>query len=388
MNFDPFSAAVLADPAEGHVVLRRCPVQRYDDVDPPFYKLSTYKDVEWALRDIETFSSQFGQAPRFAEPIGMLCDPPQHTPYRALVQDAFTPRMIEGLRPRVQRVTEDLVDGFAERGRCDLHDDFAFPLAVAVIAELLGVPPADMDRFKHWSDVEVTAMGAKDPSPYVDEQSRYQAYLLEHMRGRRAAIDAEEWVPDDLLTRIAGARGDGDRLPESDVVSIFSQLLVGGNETTTSLIKNLVWRLLQEPARWQRLLSNSALIDPAIEDSLRFDPPVLGLYRHTTRDVTVRGRRIPKGSKVLLQYAAPNRDPAVFEETDRFDLDRPRKRHLAFGIGVHFCLGATLAPPGAPRSRSRLIGTAPAFADASTRGQWRAHSPLFSWGRSALPESF
>lgn len=385
MSFDPFSASVLADPAEGHAALRRCPVQRYDDFDPPFYTLSTYEDVEWALRDVATFSSQFGQGPRFAEPIGMLCDPPQHTRYRALVQDAFTPRMIEGLRPRVQRLTEDLIDGFVQRGQCDLHDDFAFPLPVVIIAELLGVPPADMDRFKYWSDVQVTAMGAKDPSPFAEEQQRYQAYLLQHIRDRRSAIESGEVVPEDLLTRFAGAKEDNRWLPEDDVLSIVSQLLVGGNETTTSLITNLVWRLLQDPGRWQRLVTDSALIEPAIEESLRFDPPVLGLYRHTTCDVTVRGTLIPKGSKVLLHYAAASRDPTVFDQPDDFVLDRPRKRHLAFGLGVHFCLGAPLARLEAEVALSVLCRRLPKL---RLDSDGERIAPFFLWGRSALPVSW
>lgn len=385
VDFDPFSAAVMADPAVGHAALRRCPVQRYDDFDPPFYTLSTYEDLEWALRDIETFSSQFGQGPRFSEPIGLLCDPPQHTRYRALLQGAFTPRLVEGLRPRVQQLTDELVDGFEQRGHCDLHDDFAFPLPVVIIAELLGVPQADMDRFKHWSDMQVAALGAKDPSPYLATQQQYQAYLLAHIRQRREVIAAGERVPDDLLTLIAGAREAGELLPEEDVLSMVSQLLVGGNETTTSLITNLIWRLLQQPQRWQHILADPALVEAAVEESLRYDPPVLGLYRHVTRDVSVRGTVIPKGSKVLLHYAAACRDPAVFDQPDHFDLHRPRKRHLAFGLGVHFCLGAPLARLEGEIALATLARRLP---DLRLEGDGERITPFFLWGRRTLPVSW
>lgn len=383
MAWDPFSPDVLADPANGYPsLLDACPVHRYEGFDPPFYTLSKYADVAEALRDIETFSSQRGQGPRFTAPIGMLCDPPQHTFYRSLVQSAFTPKMIAGLRPRVTALAVELIDGFEQRGHCDLHDDFAFPLPVVIIAELLGVPTADMEQFKAWSDVQVAAMGAKDPSIYQKDQEQFRDYLLKQIHQRRGGAAPADSAAGDLLGQLVAQKFSGAWLPEEQVLSVVSQLLVGGNETTTSLITNVVWRLLQNPSLWQRLAAQPELIEAAVEESLRFDPPVLGLYRNTTRDVVVRGRTIPAGSKVLLHYAAANRDPEAFPNPNEFDLDRPRKRHLAFGLGVHFCLGAPMARLEAEIALAQLTARLPQM---RLLDDGERIAPFFLWGRHKLP---
>ncbi len=385
MSWSPFDPEILAEPARGHQeLLTRCPVHRCDTFDPPFYTLSRYDDVANALRDIETFSSQYGQGPHFTEPQGMLCDPPQHTHLRGLLQQAFTPKTIEALRVPVQRLADELIDDIVSRGGTfDLHDDFAFPLPVVIIAGLLGVPEEDLTRFKHWSDIQVAAMGSQDPSRYAAEQQAFSAYLLEHLRTRRAALARGAAAPEDLLTLIAGARNaDGTALPESDRLSLLTQLLVGGNETTTSLITNLLWRLLEVPARWRALVEDPSLTEAAIEESLRFDPPVLGLYRNTTRDINLHGVTIPANSKVFLNYAAANRDPAVFDQPDDFDLRRERKRHLAFGLGVHFCLGAPMARLEAEIALTTLTQRLP---DLELEGPGERIAPFFLWGRRHLP---
>ena len=164
------------------------------------------------------------------------------------------------------------------------------------------------------------------------------------MAGRREEIAAGSAVPEDLLSLIAGARdSDGDFVPESDALSVLNQLLVGGNETTTSLITNAIWRLLEVPERWQALVADPELAEAVVEESLRFDPPVLGLWRNTTRAVELHETTIPDHCKVLLNYAAANRDPGVFTEPNEFNIHRERKRHMSFGLGVHFCLGAPMA---------------------------------------------
>lgn len=385
MSWSPFSAAVMADPANGHQeLLNRCPVHRCDEFQPPFYTISLYADVENALRDIETFSSQYGQGPRFTPPQGMLCDPPQHTYMRKLVQQAFTPRAMDALRPQVETLTRQLIDDIAAGpDEFDLHDDFAFPLPVIIIAGLLGVPTEDLEQFKHWSDIQVAAMGSADPRQYEAEQGRFFAYMLDHLRNRRSAIERGAAVPDDLLTLIAGARDpDGRFLTEADAQSVLMQLLVGGNETTTSLITNLVWRLLEVPERWQTLLREPALVDAAIEESLRFDPPVLGLYRNTTRDVVLHDVTIPANSKVYINYAAANRDASVFPDPDRFDLRRPAKRHMSFGLGTHFCLGAPMARLEADIALRALLERLPGL---RLLGSGERIAPFFLWGRRTLP---
>ena len=382
-GWSPFAPEVLAEPASGYGnLLANCPVHRFAGFDPPFFTLSRYADVEAALRDIDTFSSEFGQGPRFTPPAGMLCNPPQHTFYRALVQQAFTPRMIEGLRPRVTTLANELIDAFPAHGEVELHNAFAFPLPVVIIAELLGVPTADLERFKHWSDVQVAAMGAVDPRPFAVDQAAFFAYLLGSLRGRRQQLREGVKSTEDLLGLLTSARDEqGELLPEEQLLSVLSQLLVGGNETTTSLITNCVWRLLQFGC-WPELVANPALVEAAVEESLRFDPPVLSLYRNTTRDVVLHGVRIPQGAKVCLHYAAANRDPEVFANPNQFDLHRARQRHLSFGLGVHFCLGAPMARMEAQIALTTLLQRVPRL---ELRGEGERIAPFFLWGRRRLP---
>ena len=384
-GWSPFQPEVMKDPAAGHqYLLKQCPVHHCEDFDPPFFTLSRYEDVERALRDIETYSSHYGQGPRFTEPAGMLADPPQHTAYRKLVQRAFTPKAVEALRPQVVELTHKLVDDILSGSAdFDLHDDFAFPLPVVIIAGMLGVPSSDLDDFKRWSDMQVEIMGSEDPMQYMEEQGRFQEYMSRHMLTRRGQIENGEAVPEDLLTMIAGARDDaGEYIPDSDALSMLNQLLVGGNETTTSLITNMMWRLLEVPERWQAIVDDPALIDSAVEESLRFDPPVLGLYRNVTRDVEMHGVTIPAGNKVWINYAAANRDAAVFENPDEFDLRRTGKRHMAFGLGVHFCIGAPTARLEAEVALSVLRERLP---DLHLLGDGERIGPFFLWGRRKLP---
>ena len=384
-NWSPFNPEVMADPAAGHThLLAACPVHRCEAFDPPFYTLSRYADVSMALRDIDTYSSQYGQGPRFTEPAGMLCDPPQHTYYRKLLQSWFTPKAVAELRTPIEQLTHALVDAIEAGGpSVDLHDDFAFPVPVTIIVDLLGVPKADLEQFKYWSDVQVAAMGAEDPTQYLADQQAFMQYMQSHLASRREAIAAGDAVPPDLLTLIAGARDDdGTFMPETDTLSVLNQLLVGGNETTTSLITNLMWRLLEVPERWQQILDDGSLISSAIEESLRFDPPVLGLYRNTTREVTLHDVTIPANSKVLINYAAANRDASMYPDPDHFDVTRNPQRHMAFGLGVHFCLGAPTARLEAEVALTVLRERLP---DLSLVNGGERIAPFFLWGRKKLP---
>lgn len=384
-QWSPLDPEVLIDPAVAHQhLLQQCPVHRCETFDPPFYTLSRYEDVEAALRDIETFSSQYGQGPRFTEPQGMLCDPPQHTFFRNLLQRWFTPGAINALTPSVTELANQLLDqALIKDNGFDLHDDFAFPLPVIIIARMLGVPEQDMDTFKHWSDVQVAAMGAEDPRQYATAQSEFHNYMRGLLHERRNQIASAQDTPDDLLSLVAGARYPEDDLaPEADALSVLTQLLVGGNETTTSLITNMVWRLLEQPQLWQELLTDRSLVDAAVEESLRYDPPVLGLYRNTTRDITLHDTTIPAGSKVLINYAAANRDAHSFPEPDRFDLHRDRKRHMSFGLGVHMCIGAPMARLEAQIALQVLLERTPAL---KLAGASERIAPFFLWGRRRLP---
>lgn len=378
-EYNPFSEATMTEPSSAyHSLLGKQPVYFYENYEPKFYTLSRFEDVEAALLDTDTYSSEWGQGPRFTPPAGMLSNPPQHTFFRSLVQQAFTPKAIKELSDRIQALADELADAIGERDHFDLHDDFGFPLPVIIISEVLGVPEQDIALFKKWSDASVEAMGAEDPSPWEPDMVAMNAYVMEQIADRRSAAAP----PDDLITRLVYAEQDGESLKDEDVLRVITQLIVGGNETTTSLITNVVWRLLQNRGLWERVVADPELVNTAIEESLRFDPPVLGLYRTTTHDVDIHGVRIPENTKVMLHYAAANRDPEAFEAPDTFSLDRPPYRHLAFGLGVHFCLGSELARLEGRTALSTLIRR---FPDLSLVGDGERIKPFFLWGRRRLP---
>lgn len=375
--YDPFADATMAEPASTYDFLHSMsPVDFFQTYDPPFYTLSKYEDVLAALMDIETYSSEFGQGPRFTPPAGMLSNPPDHTFFRGLVQKAFTPKSIKALQPRIQELADELLDKVESQDSFCLHDDYAFPLPVTIIAEVLGVPDGDLHLFKRWSDASVEAMGSEDPTPWVADLTAMSTYIAGEIADRR------DNPKDDLITRLVQVETDGKGLENEDILSIVNQLLVGGNETTTSLITNCVWRLLQDRDLWQRLVEDPSLVNRAVEEGLRYDPPVLGLYRNTTCDVELRGQTIPEGSKVMLHYAAANRDPDVYDDPHTFSLDRPPSRHLGFGLGVHFCLGAELARMEARVALETLVRRAP---DLELVGDGERIKPFFLWGRKTLP---
>jgi len=387
VEYDPFSAATLADPAAAYrVLLDRCPVPRYAGYDPPFWSLTRYADVRDALRDIATFSSHYGQGPNMVVPGSMQSDPPQHTAFRRLVQQAFSPRAIAALAPRIEQLVTDLVDAVIDVGEGDLHDALAAPLPTIIIAQLLGVPDADRDDFKRWSDATVAALGDPDPRRFAADRAALGAYLVAHTDARRADVASGGAVPDDLISHLVVAERDGRRLDDGELLGLLIQLLVGGNETTTSLITNAIVRLTEEPSRWQRLHADPSLVDVAVEESLRFDPPVLGLFRTTTCPVTRHGVEIPAGAKVMALYAAANRDAAVFERPDEFSLDRDlahlRRHSLSFGYGIHVCIGASLARLEARTALAELAARMPRLrvVDEAER-----ITPFLLWGRRTLP---
>ncbi len=379
-DYSPFSDETMADPSSAYDLLHaHHPVHFYQTYDPPFYTLSKYEDVEGALFNGADFSSEYGQGPRVTPPAGMQSNPPQHTYFRGLVQQAFTPKAMRDLFPRIQELADELLDNVADKGAFDIHDDYAFPLPVTIIAEVLGIPKEDLKLFKRWSDASVEAMGAEDPAPWAEELGDMAQYILGQVEDRRAA----QSPPDDLITRLVQVRDDdGNGLDDVSVLSVANQLLVGGNETTTSLITNVVWRLLEDRRHWERLVAEPDLVNRAIEESLRYDPPVLGLYRTVTRDVDLRGETIPQNSKVMVQYAAANRDPDIYDDPHVFSLDRTPRRHMAFGLGVHFCLGAELARAEGRIALATLVQRCP---ELELIDEGERIKPFFLWGRRHLP---
>ena len=386
MSWNPFHPDIIEDPGSGHeYLLDQCPVHFFSSPEMRFYTLSRYEDVASCLRDTSRFSSQYGQGPNFSEPAGMLCDPPQHTLYRKLIQPAFSPKAVEELRPKVISLTNELVDKILSGDSTfDLHDEIAFPLPVTIIAGMLGVPSSDLEKFKRWSDIQVEIMGSGDLDKYKEEQIEFQNYMLKHLRGRKLELAKEgREGKQDLLNLIASARNEQDEaIPESDALSMLNQLLVGGNETTTSLITNLFWRLLEKPSRWRTLLEDRSLVRSAVEESLRYDPPVLGLYRNSASDIEIHDETIPEGEKVYVYYAAANRDPRVFNKPNEFDISRKARRHMSFGLGTHFCVGAPTARLEAEVVLEVMLERMP---DLRMLNSGERIKPFFLWGRKHLP---
>jgi cytochrome P450 len=315
-------------------------VTRYDDVVAVLKDGRFVKDKRTALTP-EQVASQFW-IPSILKPIdrNMLdLDPPDHTRLRGLVHNAFTPRLIEELRERVESLTDKLLDAVPPNGRMDLIRDYALPLPTTIIADLLGVPSQHRHKFRRWSSTIVTAVpttwGLMKAMPAL---IAFLRYLKSFVRKRRA--DPQ----DDLVTALLEARESGDRLSEDELLGMISLLLIAGHETTVNLIGNGLLSLIEYPDQMDRLRNEPALIKPAIEELLRYNGPLgTATERYTREDVKIAGVTIPRGERVFAVLASANRDERQFDRPDTLDLTRDPTRHLAFGLGVHYCLGAPLA---------------------------------------------
>jgi pimeloyl-[acyl-carrier protein] synthase len=349
MRLDLLDPAVLADPYPVFRTLREADPVHWDP-EQGFWALTRYVDVLTALREVTTFSSAIHGERTSKDGLTsagwfVFQDPPNHTRLRGLVNAAFTPQMVQTLRPRVQAIVDELLDRAADARRLDVVADFGFPLPATVIAELLGVPSADRERFRSWS-ADLAAVGglvrmAADRADRVrrarESGEELNAYFRDIVRERRRA------PRDDLVSRLTTV-DTGDRaLDETEIVDACVLLLFAGHETTTNLVGNGVLALLRHPDELGRLRVDPDLIGAAVEELLRYDSPVQARVRVARHDVELGGRRIAAGDRVMALLGAANRDPDRFLDPDRLDLSRPDNRHLSFGYGIHFCTGAALA---------------------------------------------
>ncbi|MCI3950023.1 MAG: cytochrome [Acidimicrobiales bacterium] len=315
----------------------------------------------------------------------LFLDPPDHTRLRRLVTKAFTPRTIERLRPRVQELVDDLLDARAGTGRIELVEDFAYLVPVQIISELLGVPPEDHERFKGWS--RDLARGL-DPDfilpPEVVEKRKeaidaFSAYFLELIAERRRAPQ------DDLLSALVAAEDAGDRLTERELLSTCTLLLVAGHETTVNLIANGTLALLRHPDELRRLRDDPSIARTAVEELLRFDPPVQLTARVALEDMEIGGQTLAKGTSAILLLGSANRDEAAFAEPDQLDVGRTDNHHLAFGFGTHFCLGAPLARLEGEVALTTLVQRFPGLALATDTPRYKEN--LVLRGLEELPLS-
>jgi cytochrome P450 len=383
-GFDPFDAQIQQAPQPYYARMRaEQPVFR---VDNGMFVLARYQDCLDALRRPKVFASGFtgpgtpgsastaGGDPELAAIIAegypavatlLVADPPAHTRFRKLVGRAFTPRRVQDLIPEIERLADGLIDGFVEDGRVEIVSQFAVPLPVRLIAHALGVSPDRHADFKRWSDDSIAAIGARLSRERTLETARgvveFQHFFAAELEERRAH-PRDDILSDLVHARIEDPEADEDTTPLTmpEMLSILQQLLVAGNETTTKLIAEACRMLIDNPAATERIRENPRLIPNVVEEALRLATPTQGMFRRVTEDVVVGDVAIPKGSMCVLMYASANRDDAEFDAGDEFDPERSNaKEHLAFGKGIHYCLGASFARAEGAVALDRILTRLP-----------------------------
>jgi cytochrome P450 len=357
-NLNPpklFGPEMLADPYPFYRKLREShPVFRMAELDA--WVVTSYEAVNGALRNPQLSSDRF---PRLRQRLAsrgldnlaedrvrsmIHMDPPDHTRLRGLVNKAFTPKTVEAMAGHIQEIINSLLDAVRSHGRMDLIEDFAYPLPVTVIAEMLGVPAEDRARFKHWSD-EVSVVLGGDVAALSETALRRATTAREELADyfKDIVLQRRKNPGTDLISALTQAEEEGGKLSEDELYSTVVLLLVAGNETTTNLIGNGMLALLRHPDEMRKVWDSPSRVPTAVEEMLRFDSPVQLTTRMAKTDLEIQGTKIQKGDWLYLVVGAANRDPAQFPDPDRFDVTRTENKHIAFGAGAHFCLGAPLA---------------------------------------------
>jgi cytochrome P450 PksS len=311
-------------------------------------------------------------------------DPPDHTRLRALVHQAFTPKLVEGMRGRIQGLTDGLLDAAAGRGTMDLIRDFALPLPTTVISEILGVPAADRHKFRRWTNAVATASTSGWAKlRAIPHAMAFVGYLRRLIAARRKA------PRDDLVSALVKAEEAGDQLSGDELLSMLFLLLVAGHETTVNLIGNGTLALLTHADQWERLCAEPGLIKSAVEELLRYDSPVeAATERYAMEEVTIAGVAIPRGALTFAVIASANRDDRQFDRPDDLDLAREPNRHLSFGQGFHYCLGAPLARLEGQIALATLARRLPDLRLAVPRSSLRWRPGLVLRGMLSLPVAF
>lgn len=379
--------------------VRRNPYPWYDEVrkaSPVLpmpqvgrWLLFDYDGVKRALHDHDAFSSVTAPPEAKTSQWLIFMDPPRHAKLRGLIARAFTPRAVAALEPRIRELARELLGAHVARGEMDLVADFAVPLPLMVIAEMLGAPASDGPLFRRWAEVMLLLAHVVSGAPqaasaierFVAMHAEMKGYLAELLAARRAH------PADDLLTRLLAAEVDGERLSDDEILGFFQLLLLAGHETTTNLIGNAVLSFVEWPDQLARLRAAPELLPSAIEEVLRYRSPVQAALRVTRRDVELGGRTIPAGQVVVAMIGSANRDPKHFGEADRFDVARDPNPHLAFGSGIHFCIGAPLARLEGRVALTELLERAHGLRLGSDE-PWEPREAFHVHGPSALPIRF
>ena len=376
-SFNPFDAETLQCPHSHYAQMRDAePVLHLPDLG--MYLVTRHDLVLTILRDTTTYSSKFGRAtmpltgddltmyeavvaegyPRV--PTMLTADPPEHTRYRGLVAKAFNIRTIAAMEPFVRRTVVELIEAWGQRETIEFVADFAVPLPVQVIATMLSQPPERYGDIKRWSDANTAGIGT---NLSVEGRCAAEREVNEFQRHFEREIDDRRLHPrDDLLSNLVHATIDDRSLALPEILSIISQLMVAGNETTTKLLAEMMRLLGERPDEWQAVRDDPTRIERVVEESLRLSSPTQGIFRITTAAVTLGGVDIPAGARLVMVYGSANRDEAVFDDPDQFCPDRSRlKEQIAFGKGIHFCLGAALSRLEARVALEELSQRIPSF---------------------------
>jgi cytochrome P450 len=406
--FDPLRADTVRDPGPAYSALaRNCPFHHYRGNDFDFHITSNYREIrEQILSDNPVWSfkwgnsaKDWGEADGEFNNVGFMTDPPFHMEWASQLRRGMTPAKIRDYAPEVEAIAEDLIRGMetAETKSGNFHDLFALPLPARTMCFMLGADQTNYPRYKHWADIlQYMLFSDPDPTAFREIVDAFQPHFAELIAAHKklltdAGIEEPTMehlgtvLPWDYISLGLVLRVDGRRLNDGELFNICTAFLTGGQETTTSLIGNMVWRLLEVPERWEALKANPALVDNVIEESLRFDPPVIAHFRTSLCPVTMHGVELPERSKLMFSIIGANRDPALFDDPDSFRIDRPLgqvRKHLSFGYGVHFCLGAPIARLEAKVALTKLIERLPRL---RLTGETERIDSWLYWGRRTLP---
>lgn len=384
----------IADPYPTYARLRRSTEPywyAHNGTGDGLWLVTRYEDVAFILKGapISKDGSKFRpQEPEQRRPLAdnMLDkDPPDHTRLRSLVNRAFTPKRVRDLKPRVRKIVDDLIGRGKRKGHMEFIADFALPLPAMVIAELLGVPPEDRGTFHGWSNAVIATLDVGTTERAIQQRMQAEYALSRHFKDliRRRRREPRE----DLISALIRARDDHHRLTEEEMIAMCMLLLVAGHETTVNLLGNGLFTLLGHPAQLGQLMDNPQLIPSAIEEMLRFESPIQrALFRLAAETFTVGTTVIERGQQVSAIIGAANRDPDQFAKPDTFDITREPNRHLAFGRGIHYCLGAPLARLEAKIAFTSLFEQLPDLQLVNHSPDWNSHT-VFR-GLKTLPVTF
>jgi cholest-4-en-3-one 26-monooxygenase len=359
----------------------------YDEAND-LWAAASYAAVKAASVDTESFSSAGGIRPKFP-PLPMMIDfdAPEHVRRRRLVSEGFTPKRVRAMEDKLRIVCDAIIDTVCEQGTCDFVQDVAAPLPLIMIGDMLGVAPEDRDDLLRWSDDMLKGQGSPDPEAMIratDAFIGYSDYIHPVLDERRSSGDTE-----DLVGVLCHAEIDGDSLDDDSLVHETLLILIGGDETTRHVISGGVEELLAHPDQVAQLAADPAGLMPgAVEEMLRWVSPIKNMARTATRDVELDGARIREGQELLLLYPSANRDEAVFENPDTFDITRSPNPHIAFGFGAHFCLGNQLARLELRVMVERVLARMPDLGLAVERGALDRRVANFISGIEQMPVAF